>query len=70
MKGDSTRNRLLDLIRAEYEEMPGLSLTKPQAQRLWGLDAATCGTVLDALVSAHVLRCTVGKAYVLAALNR
>ena len=26
------------LIRAEYEEMPGLILTCAQVRRLWGLD--------------------------------
>jgi hypothetical protein len=31
----------LMLVRAEYVEMPGLSLTKPQVERLWGLDAVT-----------------------------
>jgi len=32
---------------AEYAEMPGLRVTCQQAQRLWGLDAATC---LEALL--------------------
>jgi len=34
--------RLLDRIRAEFLEMPGLDLTLAQAQRLWGLDQLTC----------------------------
>ncbi len=33
---------LLQRVRAEYLEMPGLKLTAPQARRLWGLDCATC----------------------------
>jgi len=41
---------LLLRVEGEYREMPGLSLTVPQAERLWGLDvsshwlsaAATC----------------------------
>ena len=45
---------LLQRIRAEYIEMPGLNLTAAQAQRLqqwlWGLDGATCDMVLAALV--------------------
>ena len=41
---------LLQRIRAEYLEMPGLNLTAAQAQRLWGLDGATCDMVLAALV--------------------
>lgn len=36
-------------IRAEYLEMPGLHLTRQQAQRLWGLDESTCVTVLVTL---------------------
>lgn len=31
----------LQLIRAEYLEIPGLSLTMQQVQRLWGLDLVT-----------------------------
>ena len=30
----------------EYLEMPGLRLTAPQAQSLFGLDAETCDAVL------------------------
>jgi len=36
-------------------EMPGLSLTEPQARRLWGLDEASCGALLAALVVAKFL---------------
>jgi hypothetical protein len=35
--------------------MPGLRLTEPQARRLWGLDAASCGALLCALVDAKFL---------------
>jgi len=41
---------LLQRVRAEYLEMPGLKLTAPQARRLWGLDCATCDAALAALV--------------------
>ena len=54
----------LQLIRAEYLEMPGLSLTKPQLQRLWSLDPVTSEALLAALVDARFLRCTRQKAYV------
>ena len=37
-----------ELIHAEYLEMPGLHLTKPQVQRLWGIDEFTCDVVLAA----------------------
>jgi hypothetical protein len=39
----------LQIIQGEYLEMPGLQLTKPQVQRLWGLDPATCDALLDTL---------------------
>ena len=35
--------------------MPGLRLTQPQAQRLWGLDAAACAALLRELVDANFL---------------
>lgn len=28
----------LNIVRAEYLEIPGLNLTKAQMQRLWGFD--------------------------------
>jgi hypothetical protein len=56
---------LLRLIQAEYREMPGLHLTRPQVQRLWNLDEETCEALLDALEGAHFLRRTPGNAYVL-----
>ena len=46
---------LLQRIRAEYLEMPGLRLTAAQARRLWGLDGATCDAALAALVEAAFL---------------
>lgn len=41
---------LLDRIRAEYREMPGLRLTVGQAARLWGLGSTTCERLLEVLV--------------------
>jgi hypothetical protein len=55
------------IVQAEYLEMPGLNLTKPQAQRLWSLDAATCDAVFDALEEASFLKRTAHDGYVLAA---
>jgi hypothetical protein len=46
---------LLQRARNEFLEMPGLRLTCPQAQRLWGLDEWICLQVLDALVDAEFL---------------
>ena len=56
--------RFLQLIQAEYREIPGLNLTKPQMQRLWGLDQIMCDALVDALVGSHVLRRTLQGTYV------
>jgi hypothetical protein len=56
----------LRLIQAEYVEMHGLSLTKRQVQRLWGLDSHMCDALLDALVATHFLKRTSRDAYVVA----
>jgi hypothetical protein len=40
--GGGAMRTLFERVRAEYAEMPGLSVTLPQAQRLWALDRATC----------------------------
>ena len=59
----------LQLIQAEYREMPGLSLTKPQMQRLWGLDRATCEALLARLEQTRFLKRTARDGYVRADLN-
>jgi hypothetical protein len=46
-----SREDTLRRIRGEYLEMPGLCLTHAQAQRLWGLDAPTCASLLTALTA-------------------
>ena len=63
---DSDVKEWLSIIRGEYLEMPGLHLTKPQMQRLWGLDAATCDALLNALEATRFLRRTDHDGYVLA----
>lgn len=52
------------LIQAEYYESPGLSLTKPQVQRLWNLDAAMCDALIEALEGIKFLRRTPHDTYV------
>ena len=42
-------DRLIERIRAEYIEQPGLRLTEAQASRLWRLDEPTCHYALTAL---------------------
>lgn len=54
------------LIQAEYLEMPGLQLTKPQVRRLWRLEPQVCDAVIDSLVAAAFLRKTHHDSYVLA----
>ena len=49
---------LLNRVRSEFMEMPGLQLTVPQASRLWGLDLTASRLVIDALVEASFLRWT------------
>lgn len=49
---------LLRRVEAEYREMPGLSLTVPQAARLWGLDSGTADVILRTLAERQVLRRT------------
>jgi hypothetical protein len=52
------------LIQAEYLEMPGLNLTKPQIQRLWTMEPAVCDRVVEALVASAFLEKTDRQAYV------
>ena len=46
---------VLQRIQGEFVEMPGLRLTAPQAQRLWGLEREVCAALLGALVDAKFL---------------
>lgn len=54
-----TRTRDIEMLRrrveGEYREMPGLNLTRAQAQRLLGLDERTCDALLDALIAERFL---------------
>ena len=47
--------QLLNRIRGEYLEMPGLRLNIKQAQRLWSLDEPTCTQLLESLAQAGFL---------------
>ena len=46
---------LLTRVRAEFQEMPGLKLTLPQAAWLFNLERARCERVLGALVGGGAL---------------
>ena len=46
---------VLRRVQGEFFEMPGLCVTEAQARRLWGLDPASCGALLGALVDMKFL---------------
>jgi hypothetical protein len=50
-----SREQILRRICSEYLEMPGLRLSRPQAQRLWGLDEQTCAQLLESLTEEKFL---------------
>jgi len=43
-------------VLAEFEEMPGMTLTHHQASRLFGLDKDICRIVIDMLIDSAYLR--------------
>jgi hypothetical protein len=49
---------LVDRVRGEFNEMPGLQLTVPQAAKLLGIEPEACRDVIDALVDDAFLRWT------------
>jgi hypothetical protein len=63
MKCMSPPTSLLNRVRAEFTEMPGLRLRIEQAQRLWNLDRTSCEALLRLLVEAKFLHCGPDEAY-------
>ena len=60
------RQRIEDLvlrIEGEFLETPSLRLTIPEAMRRFGVNAAACEALLDALVDAAVLFRTSDRVY-------
>jgi hypothetical protein len=55
---------VVDRVRADYMEMPGLELTLPQAVRLWTIGMDDCRFVIDALVDAGFLKWTARRTIV------
>ena len=45
-------------VRAEFEEMPGMTLTMPQASRLFGIEREICRGIVERLVTASYLKWT------------
>jgi hypothetical protein len=59
MSDDALFNR----IRCEFLEMPGLRLTRQQAQRLYGIEPTLCQRTLDRLVDTRFLCITSNGTY-------
>jgi hypothetical protein len=55
---------VIELMRMEYAEMPGLKLTFWQAQCLWNLSDDQCEQALAALTAAGFLARTCEGAYI------
>jgi len=55
LEPNRANDEVLNRVQCEFLEMPGLRLTEPQARRLWGLDAASCGALLNVLVDQKFL---------------
>jgi hypothetical protein len=55
-RNPASRLELLRRVEVEYREMPGLRLTLPQAQRLFGLRDDVCVRVLSNLIDQALLR--------------
>ena len=47
---------LAQKVRTEYDELPGLNLTRAQIQRMWDVDDEACDALLELLTVTHVLR--------------
>ena len=69
MRAGPRKQILLQRIRGEYLEMPGLRLTAAQAQRLWTLDAWECERLFHQLVEERFLWQTAGGEFVRADRN-
>jgi hypothetical protein len=61
VKGDVVElQAVVERIRGEFNEMPGLRLTPQQAARLWGLEPAACEEILNRLIATSFLRWSAG----------
>jgi hypothetical protein len=61
----SRHEQILERLRAEYREMPGMRLTLEQVRRLCGIEQPLCKVALEALVEAKFLHLGSDGAYVL-----
>jgi len=60
----SRHEQILERLRAEYREMPGMRLKLEQVQRLCGIGQPWCKQALEALVEAKFLRVRSDGTYV------
>jgi hypothetical protein len=58
-----TPQEIVSRLRREYQEMPGLSLTAEQVQRLCGIEPVMCKAVLGVLVRDRFLHSAAGGQY-------
>ena len=61
------REMLMRRIRAEFEEMPGLSVTLQQASKLFGLAPDAASRILRGLIEEQVLHMRADRRYILRA---
>jgi hypothetical protein len=61
----SRHEQILERLRAEYREMPGMRLKLEQVQRLCGIEQPLCKVALEDLVEAKFLRQGSDGAYML-----
>ena len=59
----AARTALVNRVRGEFSEMPGLSITLAQATRLFGLRKDVCDRVLNQLVRDGLLDIAPGASY-------
>ena len=50
-----SEEQLIDRICREYIALPGLRLTPPQVERIWGISPATCDALLRRLTDSSFL---------------
>lgn len=55
MPASAPTTRLLSVIRAEFDEMPDMHLTREQFRRLWTLSVDECDELLDKLLRSGFL---------------
>jgi len=54
-------------VQAEFEEMPGMTLTMPQASRLFGIEREICKMIVERLVRTSYLKWTAAGSFTRAA---